>query len=223
MEDPDKAFTVMRANCLPIGMLGLVVAGLIAAMISTIDSALNSLSTVFALDSYRRYVDPDVTGKRLALIGRLVTIAAAIASIFFALAIAAVEEMDLFSRLQSIISFLAPSMSAVFLVGVLWRRETSATAISTLLVGTSVSLSIGVCYLAKWLHETFWPHFLLLSLYLFVSLSLFMIIVSLLTKQPPDEKVLPPLEFKSGHSNTRIWFLWSILALIMLALYVIFN
>ena len=223
MEDPDKAFTVMMANYLPIGMLGLVVAGLIAAMISTIDSALNSLSTVFALDSYRRYVDPDVTGKRLALIGRLVTIAAAIASIFFALAIAAVEEMDLFSRLQSIISFLAPSMSAVFLVGVLWRRATSATAISTLLVGTSVSLSIGVCYLAKWLHETFWPHFLLLSLYLFVSLSLFMIIVSLLTKQPPAEKALPPLEFESGHSNTRIWFLWSILALIMLALYVIFN
>ena len=106
----------------------------------------------FSLDIYRRYVDPDVTGKRLALSGRLVAIAAAIASIFFAIVIAAVEEMDLFSRLQSIISFLAPSMSAVFLVGVLWRRAASAAALSTLLVSTIVSLSIGVCYLAKWPH-----------------------------------------------------------------------
>ena len=88
----------------------------------------------------------------MALSGRLVSIAAAIASIFFAIVIAAVEEMDLFSRLQSIISFLAPSMSAVFLVGVLWRRAASAAALSTLLVSTIVSLSIGVCYLAKWPH-----------------------------------------------------------------------
>jgi SSS family solute:Na+ symporter len=202
------------------------VAVLIAALISTIDSGLNSLSTVFTLDIYCKVFRKNAANEEIAWTGRVVTIAAAVVAVFFALALESVEKMNLFDLLQSIISFLAPPMAVVFLVGVLWNRATSTAALSTLVVGTAISLSIGGCYLAHWPSEEFWPHFLLLSFYLFATLVPLMILVSLVTKPPSADKQLPSLKeayAQSGHSSKQVWMLWAFLAAIMFSLYVFFN
>ena len=223
----DEAYMTMVVNYLPTGLVGLVVAVLIAALISTIDSGLNSLSTVFTLDIYLKKYKPDANVKEKIFVGRIVTVAAAVVSIFFALAIGSVKGIDLFSLLQSIIGFLAPPMAAVFLVGVLWRGATSKAALATLVLGTVVSLGIGVMNLAHWPSPEFWPHFLLLSFYIFVVLVVFMVVMSLLTKEALLEPKLPRIReaYKQidGHSEKIVIAWWLILAAIMIFLYFFFQ
>ncbi len=227
LPDQDQAYMTMVTNYLPAGMVGLIIAVLIAALISTVDSGLNSLSTVFTLDIYKRNFRPDATPKETKYIGRVVTVIGAAVSVGLALALDQVEGMDLFSLLQSLISFLAPSMAAVFLIGVLWKKATSTGAFYTLLFGTITSLGIGGCYLANYPSEGFWPHFMLLAFYLFVALSLFFVVLSLLTQKVCKNKPLPTLKdtYKNMDmtSNKKVWSLWIILAVIMVAVYIIFQ
>ena len=99
LKDPDEAFMTMVTNHLPVGMVGLIVAVLIAAVISTIDSGLNSFSTVFTLDIYARKLRPRSTANEIRWIGRLVTVAVAGIAMFCALAMETVAR-DLFNLLQ---------------------------------------------------------------------------------------------------------------------------
>ena len=225
LEDPDQAFTTMVVNYLPAGMTGLVVAVLIAALVSTLDSGLNSFSTVFTLDIYVKHFRPDAAPKEVKWLGRLVTVIAAALSVAVALGLAAVGR-DLFNLLQGVIAFVAPPMGAVFLIGVLWKRATAAAAFWTLVLGSIVSLTCGVCHLAEWPSKEFWPHYLLLSFYLFVGVSAFMILVSLLTRHSPEEQPLATLKetyARQGAAPTFVWLLWGILAMIMLAIYIVFD
>lgn len=225
LEDPDQAFVTMVVNYLPAGMTGLIVAVLIAALVSTLDSGLNSFSTIFTLDIYARRFRPDATPKEIKWLGRMSTVVAAIIAVACALALDTIPR-NLFDLIQGVIAFLAPPMAAVFLIGVLWKRATSAAALSTLIFGSIVSLSVGVCHFMEWPNKEFWPHYLLLSFYLFAGVSLFMIVISLLTRHPHGHEDLPSLKetyARQGTASTFVWLLWGILALVMLAIYIVFN
>ena len=225
LEDPDEAFTTMVVNHLPVGMVGLIVAVLIAALISTIDSGLNSFSTILTLDIYKKTFRPDATPIRIKWIGRVVTILAAAIAIACALMMDTFER-GLFDMIQSIIAFIAPPVAAVFLVGVLWRRATSSAALLTLIVGSTASISIGICHLNDWPSKEFWPHYMLLSFYIFAGICLFMAIASLLTRNCPNEERLPSLKqayAQQGSRSTSIWLLWAVLAAIMAAIYFFFD
>jgi SSS family solute:Na+ symporter len=223
LEDPDQAYMTMVTRLLPSGMVGLVVAVLIAALISTIDSGLNSFSTVFTLDIYHTKIRPQATTRETIWVGRILTVAAGVIAILCALAMQMAGK-DLFELLQSIIAYFAPPMAAVFLVGTLWRRATSTAALTTLILGTVVSLSAGACQLCKYPSEEFWPHFLLLSFYLFAALTVLMIVVSLCTEKQP-EKRLPTLResYAQGQSPKTLWRWWGVLAAIMGGVYIFFN
>ena len=222
----DKAYMTMVTGYLPAGMVGLVVAVLIAALISTVDSGLNSLSTVFTLDIYCKKFKPNATPHQIKRIGRIVTLAGAVLSVFLALSIGAIERINLFSLLQSILAFLAPPLATVFLLGVIWPRANAKAALSTLIFGTIASVSIGLCHMMNWPNKEFWPHFMVLAFYIFVSLAIFMIVVSLLTEKPHEKNKLPSLKKiykKSGYSPVSTWIWWSALAIIMLFIYIVFN
>ncbi|MEE4311835.1 MAG: sodium:solute symporter [candidate division KSB1 bacterium] len=224
LENPDSAYTMLMTNLLPTGLVGLIVAVLIAALISTIDSALNSFSTIFTLDIYCDKFRPGAQTKEIRLVGRIMTLIIAVVSIFIALSMESVGR-DLFNLLQGIIAFFAPPMSAVFLIGVLWRRATSKAALYTLIFGSAMSLSIGFCQFNNWPSETFWPHYMLLSFYLFAALSAFMIVVSLVTQKGSEPSTLPTLRetYAGSKGSTAIWVLWGVLAMIMFSIYLIFN
>jgi len=224
LKDPDEAFTTMVVHHLPVGLTGLIVAVLIAALISTIDSGLNSFSTVFTLDIYRRSFCPDASPARIKWVGRVVTIIAAAIAIACALMIDSFER-GLFDMIQSIIAFIAPPVSAVFLVGVLWQRATSRAALATLIGGSIASISLGLCHLNDWPSRAFWPHYMLLSFYIFAGICAFMAVVSLFTQNSPTEERLPTLKqtyVQQGASSMSIWLLWAVLAVIMLAIYLVF-
>ena len=205
-----------------------MVAVLIAAFVSTVDSGLNSFSTLFTLDVYRRHFRPDADTREIKMVGRLSTVAAALIALACALAMESFAK-NLFELLQSIIGYLAPPMAAVFLVGVLWRRATSTAALVTFIVGTVVCLCVGLCELMDFPSKEFWPHFLYLSFYLFLVCVILLLVVSLLTPPPPRECALPRLRQvyentgRSTGRSTGLWILWGVLAVIMASLYIGFN
>ena len=226
LEKPDKtAFMKMVTECLRPGMVGLIVAVLIAAVISTIDSGLNSFSTVFTLDVYVRKFRPDASPAEVKWLGRMATIFAAFVAVGCALAIGTVDK-TMFDLLQTIISFIAPPMAAVFVIGVLWKRATAPAALVALIAGSIASLGVGVCQLAEWPSEDFWPHYLLVSFYLFAGICTLMVVVSLLTRNSPQEEDLPAMGrlYRAQKTRTaRVWLLWGVLAVIMFALYAGFQ
>ena len=225
LADPDEAFMTMVTNYLPVGMTGLIVAVLIAALVSTVDSGLNSFSTVFTLDIYVKGHRPNASPAEIKWVGRMAMVGVTILSILAALSMEGVGK-SMFDLLQGIISFIAPPMGAVFLIGVLWRRATSRAAYATLVAGSIVSLSVGLMHFKHWPSAEFWPHYLLLAFYLFAGIVIFMVVVSLLTAKSQDEEDMPTLRetyAEMGASPRLVWILWGILAVIMMIIYVTLN
>jgi SSS family solute:Na+ symporter len=223
LKNPDEAYMTMVTRLLPSGLIGMVMAVLIAALVSTIDSALNSLSTVFTMDIYVKKFKPQATQKEIINIGRVVTVLGAVTAVFMALAIDSIKGLNLFDIFQAILGFIAPPMSVVFLLGVLWKRMTRRAANFTLSAGAIFSFGTGIAYLWIFPKEQydFWPHFLLLSFIIFFVLACLAVIISLAGRKEEDQNTL--IAGNIPKPSKQVWMLWAFLILVMLGLYVIFN
>ena len=220
LSDPDEAYMTMVTRLLPAGMTGLVMAVLIAALVSTIDSALNSLSTVFTMDIYIKKYNPEASEKVIIKTGRIVTVIGAVIAIFLTLAIDRIKGLNLFDVFQSVLGFIAPPMSVVFLFGVLWKKTTTRAANVILSAGTIISLGTGLLFFItkeKW----DWPHFLLVSFYIFILLSLMAFLVSWFDRKAD---IGTGLDFSNLPGTGRgVKISWILLIIIMVSLYIIFN
>ncbi|WP_035073316.1 sodium:solute symporter [Anditalea andensis] len=225
LENPDEAYMTMVTKLFPVGMTGLVMAVLIAALVSTIDSALNALSTVFTVDIYVKKYHPNATQKRVVMVGRIVTVVGALLAIFITLAIDSIRGLNLFDIFQSVLGFIAPPMSVVFLFGVLWKKTTTKAANTILIFGTLLSIGTGIMYLWVFPQEVYgiWPHFLLLSFYIFVFLCFLVVIISLVDSKRKDVSTNVLDYGKLPRIPTNVKWLWAVLIVIMIALYIIFN
>lgn len=223
LQDPDAAYMTMVTRLLPNGIIGLIIAVIIASLVSTIDSALNSLSTVFTMDIYVKRFKPKADNKEIIKIGRIVVFVGAVVAIFIAMAVNSVKGLNLFDIFQAILGFVAPPLTVVFLFGVLWKKTTSRAANFTLSVGTAISIGVGAMYLWVFPKDQydFWPHFLLLSFFIFCFLALMAWLIS--TFDTKSENV-NELSFKPLVApSTKMKLAWGSLVVAMLALYVLFN
>jgi len=236
IEDDKLVFVNMVTTYLPSGMVGLIVAVLIAAVISTLDSGLNSFSTIFTLDIYKRKFNPSASQNNTKQVGRIITILATLMAVGIAMYMDKASDTNLFNLFQSIIGFLAPPVAAVFLIGLFWNRATSKAAIWTLTAGFLISITAGMLNLMKvteiiifgrtLLQFEAWPHFLMMSFYMFLGNCTFMILMSLVTKNAKEEEHFPALKaaYKDGNSIGKPgWIIWGALIIIMVSLYIIFN
>ena len=221
LENPDEAYLTMVENLFPVGMVGLVFAVLTACLVSTIGSALNALSTVFTMDVYVKNFKPVAPQWEINLVGRIVVLVGAVLAIAMTVAIDAIKGLNLFNVFQSVLGFIAPPMAAVFLMGIFWRRTTTRAANFCLTVGTVFCLTVGILYLwpPQWLTVQ-WPHFMLLSFYLFVILMVAMTLISLTDKDKTRYEIPAPIH--EGWSRLAIG-LWIALAVVMICLYTYFN
>lgn len=233
LSDPDEAYMTMVSRLFPAGMTGLVMAALIAALVSTIDSALNALGTVFTMDIYVKKYRPEASQAVIVRTGRFVAAAGALIAVFIALAIDSIRGLNLFDVFQSILGFIAPPMSVVFLFGIAWKGTTARAANFVLIAGTLFSLGTGILYL--WVFPagtyTFWPHFLLLSFFIFVVLALAIFLLSYF--DPGRKKALTAKAgvLPGGGAVRRsfpgmapaVKWLWAALILVMVGLYLFFN
>ena len=225
LEDPKKAYMTMVTRLFPVGMKGLIMAVLIAALVSTIDSALNSLSTVFTMDIYVKNFKPASSRKKIIKTGRIVTVIGAVAAIFLALVINSIEGLKFFDVFQAVLGFIAPPMAVVFLFGVLWKKTTTRAANLALSVGTGFSLGTGIVYLFILPSKKydFWPHYLLLSFLIFVIIATMTFLVTYFDKKAAG-KDKNTLDFKKLPEPTQtVWILWGLLIVTMIGLYILFN
>ena len=211
----------MVTNLFPVGMVGLVLAVLTAALISTVGSALNALSTVFTMDIYVKEFRPLANQKEIIRTGHVVTVAGALISVIITIAIDSIKGLNLFNVFQSVLGFIAPPMAAVFLFGIFWKRTTTRAANAALTVGTAFSMGVGILYLWVFPAEeyTAWPHFMMLSFYLFVVISAGL--VSLLDKHRQECTLNMKKVMEKPAKSVLIG--WALLIIVMTGLYIFFN
>jgi SSS family solute:Na+ symporter len=178
----DAALPLMVKTVLPAGLRGLVVAGLLAALMSSLSSVFNSCSTLITFDVYKKY-RPQANDKELVRAGRISTV------VLVALGIAWIPMMQmieggLFQKLQSIQAYISPPIAAAFLLGIFFKKINSAGAKWALLTGAvlgvaRLSMEIAGGEYAGFLHWYVGMNFLHFALLLFAICSAVLVLVSL--------------------------------------------
>ncbi|MEC7068315.1 MAG: sodium:solute symporter [Bacteroidota bacterium] len=130
----DRAFPMLVKTLLPVGIKGLVAGGLMAALMSSLASVFNSCSTIFTIDIYKK-IKPDMSEKSLIKIGKIATFVIVLLGIIWIPIMDKIGGGVMYQYLQNVQSYIAPPVTAVFLLGIIWRRVTSDGAIYTLLSG----------------------------------------------------------------------------------------
>ena len=190
----DTAYPALVTRLLPAGFKGLVLAGMLAALMSSLASAFNSCSTLLTWDVYRK-LRPGASEQRLVTVGRLTTVLLVGLGLLWIPFMKYVSP-QLYIYLQSVQAYIAPPVAACFLLGILSPRLNGAGAITALLVGfvlgaLRLGLELGKAHLAAgtawaWLAGINFLHFAAL---LFVLCALILIVVSLATPPPEAARV----------------------------------
>ena len=134
IEKADRAFPMLVKTLLPVGLKGLVAGGLMAALMSSLASVFNSCSTIFTIDIYKK-LHPNKSEKSLLKIGKIATGFIVVLGIIWIPIMEKIGGGVMYQYLQNVQSYIAPPVTAVFLLGIVWKRVNSTAAITTLLAG----------------------------------------------------------------------------------------
>ena len=135
----DKAYPWLIAQFIPVGVKGLVVAALTAAIVSSLASMLNSTSTIFTMDIYKPYLaKKDSSEKKLVSVGRITAAVALVVAMFIAPVMGNIPQM--FQYIQEYTGLVSPGILGVFLMGIFWKKTTNKSAIVGVLVSIVVAL-----------------------------------------------------------------------------------
>lgn len=197
--DGDMVFPTLVSSLLPVGVRGLIVASMLAALMSSLASLFNSSASLFTVDIYEK-LRPGLSQTHYVFAGRIATVVVVGAGMLWIPVMKLVAGGGLYQYLQSVQGYLAPPIAAVFLLGVMWQRingqgATWGLGIGFLLgmakltiqtfFGESEAKMSDPAFLA-WLGDVNW---LYATGVLFAISSAIIIIVSLLTPPPPEEKI----------------------------------
>ncbi|MCD4785675.1 MAG: sodium:solute symporter [Candidatus Eremiobacteraeota bacterium] len=192
---PNAMYATMVNNLLPVGVKGLVVAALLAALMSSLSSVFNSSSTLAVMDFYKEY-RPNASEKELVRAGQVATCFLVVVGFLWLPFIGKMSE-QLFVYLQSVQAYISPPIAVVFLVGLLWKRVNGKGALAALISGFVLGafrfiVELGVK--GGWVTNALLIklakiNFLHFAIILFVISGAILIIVSLLTEKPSEEKL----------------------------------
>ena len=201
---PDQALPTLVGALLPTGMRGVVVAGLLAALMSSLSSVFNSCSTLMTWDIYKKF-HPDASEKRLVWVGQLST------AVLVGFGLLWIPMMKLISGqiyqyLQSVQAYISPPIAAVFLIGIFWKRVNARGAMASLLTGFVLGMGRLVAELNKGslngLLYTFADiNFLHFALFLFLICTAVLILVSFTAPAPADRKLAGLTFATPGHRS----------------------
>jgi SSS family solute:Na+ symporter len=198
IRDSGQAFPMMVKNVLPVGIRGLVVAGLLAALMSSLAGVFNACATLFTIDLYAKY-KPHASEAQLVRTGRIATVVMVLIGMAWIPIIRG--HHGLYDYLQSVQGYLAPPIFVVFFLGVFWKRMNAQGCLAALLVGFAVGLfRLGVDTPAKidpeFTYETgsfLWIvnqiYFQYFSILIFFISTATMILVSYMTREPDYARI----------------------------------
>lgn len=185
----DAIYPSLLFDFLPTGIIGLVLAGLIAAMMSSLDSGLNSVSTLITMDFYRK-AKPEASPASLMKVGRIITAIVMVIAVLWAPQIGSFSK--LWDYLQQTLAWFSPPVVALFVMGIFWKRANNTGAVAGMLVGFAMTVvlilnAVNVIDIAL-------PNFLYTA-GIQLALSLIAIIVGSLMTAPP----------LASQTENRIW------------------
>lgn len=196
LSDADTAIPQLVGILLPAGLRGLFVAAFLAALMSSIDSYLNSAATIVSNDLYKRFVNQRVSDEGLLKVGRLTTCGLVLWAITFALLLARMsEESGIYAIFQTLMAFFQGPAFAVLIIGVFWQRATGKAALIALLCGIATSVSLYTLNLPVVYTMLGWEPlfqiqepFLYFSIWAFVVTAALLLVISPLSQPDPEEK-----------------------------------
>lgn len=231
----DAAFPTLVSKLLPAGLKGLVVCGILAALMSSLASLFNSSSMLFTIDFYKR-LRPQTSEKALVRIGQIATVVIVVLGILWIPIMRSIGNV-LYNYLQDVQSLLAPGIAAVFLLGITWKRTTAKAGQWGLIIGICIAvvrLSAKVFYsntpdaAQTWFKAVFYDfNWLFFSGCMLIVCLLSVVIISLYTEAPAPEKI-QGLVFGTATPEQRAasrnsWNQWDVIhTCIILALTVAF-
>ena len=205
IEKADRAFPMLVKTLLPVGLKGLVAGGLMAALMSSLASVFNSCSTIFTIDIYKK-LKPNKSERELLTTGKIATGIIVVLGIVWIPIMERIGGGVMYQYLQNVQSYIAPPVTAVFLLGIIWKRVNAQAAISTLIAGLVLlvlRLSSEIYYQADIsagaVHDNLMYGFATIN---FAHMAIFMFLFSValcisvsLATSPPDYKRISGLSF----------------------------
>ena len=188
----DQAFPTLVKTLLPVGLRGLLAGGILAALMSSLASVYNACSTLFTLDIYQK-IKPHTTEKELVKVGRIATATVVLLGTLWIPVMKGISD-TLYQYLQSVQSYLAPPIAAVFLLGVFVPRINGKGALAAMVSGFLVGILRIVLELCRhslsgFLYAFATINFLYFCILLFIFSIVVMIVVSLLTERPSESQL----------------------------------
>ena len=200
IERADRAFPMLVTTLLPVGIKGLVAGGLMAALMSSLASVFNSCSTIFTIDIYKK-INPEKSEKYLVNIGKIATLVIVVLGIAWIPIMEKIGGGVMYQYLQNVQAYIGPPVTAVFLLGILWKRINAQASIITLSAGLVllvVRLSSEIYFQSEIssglvVDSVFFEfatiNFSHMAIFIFVFSALLCVTVSLLTDEPDYSKI----------------------------------
>ncbi len=185
-ECPNLTYPILLFKLLPTGIMGLVLASLLAAMSSSISATLNSASTLITMDFVSK-INPNLSSKQLVRSGKIATLVLVVLAAAWA---PQIEKFgSLFEYLQLVITYTSPPVVSVFLTGLFIKRVNSSGAIVSLVLGFLIGLFMMMSAVFDLLPAFNEIHFLYKGLALFIVCLVVHLLVSFVTRPQPDEQI----------------------------------
>lgn len=166
----DNAYPWLISSFIPVGLKGLVLAALTAAIVSSLASMLNSTSTIFTMDIYKPYLKPNAGQSLLVKVGRLTAGAALVIAVLLAPLLGGIDQM--FQYIQEYTGLVSPGILAVFLMGLFWKKATNKGAIWGILCSIPIALMFKLLPLEMpFMDQMFYTFLITMAIIFMVSLS----------------------------------------------------
>lgn len=183
---PNLTYPMLLFKLLPTGLLGLVLAGLLAAMSSSISATLNSASTLITIDFVSK-INPNLSSKSLVRVGQGITLGLVVLAALWAPQIESFP--SIFEYLQLVLSFISPPVVAAFMLGLFWKRANAHGAFWSLISGFAIAVFLLLSEMNEWFPEINEVHFLHKAPLLFLFCAIMHVVISLITPPPSEEKL----------------------------------
>jgi SSS family solute:Na+ symporter len=213
----DNAYPHLIKNLLPQGLVGFMFAALFGAVMSTLDSLLNSASTIFTIDIYKPYFQKSKDSKQLVRVGRIVTFALVVFGCLWAPIVGQFD--SLYDYIQKFWGLVQPGIVAAFVFGIIWKKVPANAAIGAMLLNIPV-------YAGCLLYDHYLPagekiaflHYMAIT---FIIVSIFL--VSYTKLYPNTKEIVMPVNPTIPLTLSPLVKVWSaIVVLLTIALYIIY-
>lgn len=215
---PDHAYPTLL-NLLPSGLKGLAFAALTAAVVASLAGKINSISTIFSLDIYKKIFRPAATEKQIVNAGRITVIVSMLLACLVAPALKTLDQAYQF--IQEYVGFIAPGVLAIFVLGLFWKKASTMAGILGAVL--TIPLSTLLKFLPVWTDGKFpdYPFLDRMSI-VFISLIVLMVLVSLIKPNPKERQGL--IEVDGSMFKVTNWFAIGSVVIVgvLAALYTVF-